>query len=282
MTDSTPPRPLPEKIAADLRRAGFFSEMVSIQHFLDADWQVRGAPGYLDHDSDRYREHDLLAETFRYRLEDSLPSVMCQLKVVGEVKHSASPWVVFRQPPDRSRLSIESFCGLSYSPNVPPDRNRLSQVIDDTSLLSELGWQAYGVHEAFKDPNNPSSWYSAFVSACKAAEAAFNAEKSLLDPLASSLVRSFYFTWFQPLVILDGLLFSATLTPTHDVAITPCDAATFRYSYRTSRYAREHYHLDLVTLPFLPRYISLQKRRIESLFTEALGQSEALPSSPAT
>jgi len=263
---------LKRRIAEDLRKAGFESEMLAIEEFSRRPaWICEGSVGYFDKDQDLGRELDLSAYFGRSHPLPNGGSAQCGIRIVGEVKKSERPWVAFRERPQSGEQLIDAWNNVTSNVNLP-DRLALSEDLSRFSLLTVNGWKARGIHESFKQPSAASTSYAAFVSVCKAAEAAADAEESLFARYRVGHEHSIFFTLIKPLVIVDGILVSATPGSDASIEIEEVPSAAIRFQFRTARYARENYAIDLVTLSYLPRYLTLCEQRI-GWFLDALATS---------
>src|SRR5437870_5806076 len=99
---------LKRRIADDLRKAGFESEMLAIEEFARHGWQCQGSIGYRDRDQDISRELDLLARYGLSRTRSGGGSVQCAIQVAGEVKKAERPWIVLRERPLASEELIDA------------------------------------------------------------------------------------------------------------------------------------------------------------------------------
>jgi hypothetical protein len=255
---------LRRKLAEDLRKSGRASEMLALDTFVHRQWSCEGSVGFHDKDEDVGREIDLHAAFSVTRGLSTGGSVQFTFRVVGEVKKSEKPWVVLREhsfsPPDL----VDAWTNLTYGVNLPDDRFTIDKELSRFSLLETTGWRGRGVHEAFKDPKNREASYTALIAACKASESALGAEENSLGQLQNSFAGSTFLTLIKPVVILDGTLAAATLTG-GDVEIAPADGAAIRFQFRTARYTRETYNVDLVTLSYLSTYLELCERRTRNV-----------------
>ena len=79
------------------------------------------------------------------------------------------------------------------------------------------------------------------------------------------------FDFFQPVVVLDGLLCAATLSQNGEVEISEIPAAAFKFDLKTEYYGSVGgYRVDLVTLSWLPDYIKLCEQRHNDIYHEIL------------
>jgi hypothetical protein len=135
--------------------------------------------------------------------------------------------------------------------------------LEESSLLATNGWRGSGVHEGFKKPTDNSTWYTAFVTACKAAESAYEREVTASGP---NRVGTIYF--IKPVVVVDAILVAAELDKDAELLLTEIDNAAFSFEYQSQAYGRSRYQLDLVTLAGLPEYLDLIERQIEKMTIE--------------
>jgi hypothetical protein len=250
---------LQKKLLADLEKTGFASEMRAIQIFSKAEWITSGATSYYDFDSNLAREIDIKAHIWRGRDLPDGRKISCYYQIVGEVKKSASPWIVFKQHVNWDWELIDAWTNLINYSNLPVDRQLITDSISFGSLCQVLKWKGYGIHESFKDPKSASKWYSAFVSSCKAGESTLAANKQEKS-------KEIYLFFVKPLVIIDGDLISAELTDTGSILLSDIDSAPFTFWFKSSGYDREVYSVDVVRLSGLASYLKLSKVRFDSIF----------------
>jgi hypothetical protein len=202
---------LPRRIAEDLRKSGRASEMLAIDAFIRRGWICEGSSDFHDKDEDLSRELDIQAHRGLTRSLPSGGSVLFTLRIVGEVKKSEKPWVALRDQSLARKDLVDGWTNLTCKANLPDDLVALGTELSRHSLLESTGWRARAFHEAFKHPNAPEASYSACIVACKAAESVLETEDAVFGKLGAGLADSMFLTLVKPLVILDGLLFSATL-----------------------------------------------------------------------
>ena len=249
--------------------------MLAIEEFARRGWQCEGSVGYQDRDQNVSRELDLLA---RFGLSRTRPvggSVQCAIRVVGEVKKAERPWVVLRERPLATDELIDAWNNLTYSVNLPSDQFALAEKLSALSLLQRNGWQGRGIHESFKHPSAAASSYGACVSVCKAAESALEAEEAAFAPLRNAFEDSIFFTLVKPVVIVDGLLVSATVASDGSIELTEIASAVLRFQFRTAHYTRQNYTIDIVSLQDLTSYLHLSEQRVRH-FLDALAEPPAI------
>lgn len=252
--------PLRKKLIQDLRTSGFYSEMMAIRACRAAGWECRGSFTYFDRDERTTRECDFEAVREWQKLRDGRTSIEVVARLIGQVKKSEKPWIVFL---DRSANGFED--GLENLLHVTAEERRweVGAVLRKHSPALENGWTAAGIHEAFKRPTDASKWYSAFVSVSKACETAYEKAAEGDANLTVQLIK--------PVVVLDGLLVVSELAHDAEPILTEIDHAGFRFEYRSDRYDRVAYYVDLVTLGGMPRYLERTAKRMNAVLRALYG-----------
>jgi hypothetical protein len=250
-----------KKIRSDLEKSGMHSELVARNAFLNEGWRLTGAGTYFDRDEGKSREIDVSAyyPSLQYLGEKVASSNF--FHVYAEVKKSERPWVVFRRTPPK----WGQYCAwnnlIGYN-NLPCPAKDLTDYLREHSLIRLNGWEGIGIHESFKNPDQPSRWYGAFVGACKAADAYHHKYCKREEESSDISVDAAELSFHQPVVILDGELVSAELADNGDIHLEPIRSAAFKFGYETEAYTAGPYRVDLVTLSFLPEYLrNLQARQ---------------------
>lgn len=258
---------LQEKLVQDLRTSGFYSEMMAIRACRAAAWECHGSVAYFDKDERATRECDFEAVREWRELRDDGSAVKVVARLLGQVKKSERPWIVFadREARDRFEDGSENLLHMTAAEN----EWKTADVLREFSPALANGWIASGVHESFKKPTDTSRWYSAFVSVCKASESASDAIAEAAPDADVQLIK--------PVVVLDGLLVVAEIAAEAEIVeLVETDYAGFRFEYRSDQYDRPAYYLDLVTLAGLPRYLERTAQRMAAVL-EALQRGGAEP-----
>lgn len=246
---------LKKELVENLRTSGFYSEMMAIRACREAGWNCHGSFTYFDRDERTTRECDFEAMQEWKELRRDGSSVKVAAWLIGQVKKSERPWIVFadRNPGTRFEDGLENLIHVS----AVEKRWKIGASLRRKSPTLENGWAGSGIHEAFKKPSDTSKWYSAFVSVCKAGETAYEMLTNVKGAPVAQLVK--------PIVVLDGLLVTAELGDDAQVVLTEADHAGFRFEYRSDRYDRMAYYVDLVTLAGLPRYLERTAKRMTAV-----------------
>lgn len=257
-----------KKIIDDLEKSGFSTELQARRIFQDSGWSVNAGYGYLDKDENKSREIDILATKVKSSKHNGKSFVHSEFHVCAEVKKTEKPWVVFDQQTNPALLGC-AWNNLISAINLPAPFPKFASTLQEWSPIKINGWVASGLHESFKNPDQPSRWYSSFVSAAKASEFFFEncpeGDKQTDDILKNPCEIHF----IQPLVILSGQLYRATMAQDGEIEITEIKTASFRFDYRSKNYERQSYRIDLVTLSGLEVYLENLKNR-QDIFSKKI------------
>jgi hypothetical protein len=263
---------LETQVLHDLEKSGFGAEMRAAKTVLDCGWQLDVCRRFDDTDEGKSRELDIPA--WRALTAEHLGwTVYSHFQIVGEVKKSDKPWVVFREPYVRSSDLEIAWSGLVFSDLPHGQRGGELYAAISTGLADHLGWIGYGIHEAFKRPDQPSRSYAAMITACKASEHMLDGNSWDLSEDSNSSCAHIYY--FQPTVILEGELMAAWLDASADIHVESVPMASVFFEFGSSTYRRCRYHVNLVRLDSLREYIGLcqqQHDRISAAHLAALRQ----------
>lgn len=258
---------LKDKLLKDLQKAGFESEMRAIQAIKSADWDCEGSSAYFDKDESITRNVDAHASLTRglYAFDDESAVSNFEYNLFIEVKKSERPWVVFKRDAgtymDRQGFYPKVMHGMTSADFNGP----IGTTFRNSSLTKQLGWQGYGVHEAFKEPQDAGRWYAAAVTACKACCNFFGDDEGKTIPTQDHWGLAVA----QPVVILDGPLIAAKINKSGDVELEEVSYAPFLFEFGTASYKRSQYRVDLVSLPAVAAYLKFCSLRVDTIF-EAL------------
>jgi len=244
---------LNKQLLEDLNKSGFGSEMRAIRQFLRKEWSCKGGSHYFDEDENKNQEIDIEAGKGRVEKCENGRHLLVSSRIVAEVKKAVRPWIVFKRP----------WNNLTYTRNLPCDDHHLVEPLSQRSLSQVCGWKGYGIHESFKKPNAPSRWYSSFVKACKAVESHLKTHAAVHDKVGPLWHEM---TLIKPVVILDGILLSASLSDESAINLEEIDFAPFDFSYRSKASTKDSYLIDVVRLDHLDAYIDLSERRLQALW----------------
>jgi hypothetical protein len=247
---------LEKKLADDILKSGFGSEIRSLKIIKEAGWHATGSSHYIDLDTGLSRESDIQAHTLVHLASDDDKEIFFQsfYSLSIEVKKSDKPLIVFREKPNFSFEISECGYGLAFCDGLNTIRGFTgSGFLSESSLAEKLGWYGNGMHESFKKPDQPSRWYAACVSVCKAAEHELKQNSWEVDPSSSQ----YPYLWIsKPVIVLDGLLYSADLDEDHELLLTPEKFSSLKFVFQNQNYKRREYFVDIVTLDNLKEYLS--------------------------
>ncbi len=246
---------LEKRLRADLQKSGYYSEMRAINACIAAKWECRGSATYFDKDERTTRECDFEAVREWVELGAHGASIQMVAHLLGQVKKSETPWIVFMDRLIAPHFS-DGWDDIILT-NVREQKD-LGGALFSRTPVTRKNWMGTGIHEAFKKPTESSRWYSALVSACKAAESAF-------DTSSAAHRLGNYFEWIKPVVVLDGLLLSAELSPEGQIVLTETGEASFAFEYRSDAYTRPRFFPDVITLDSFPRYLDLIATRMTAV-----------------
>lgn len=248
-----------QKLIRDLEDSGFGSEMRALQVFVNKDWNTAGGFYYFDKDHRQTREIDISAYKYANGILPTGNQFRCWFHIVGEVKKSEKPWVVFKGPP-RFHHTLDAWNNLIAMPGLPFSKSVLVEALSAHSVVRELGWMGYGIHESLKKPDAPSRWYSSFITASKAAQYVFEANADP-EPREGSPVGDLSCTFVKPVVVFDGQLFAASMSETSSVTLEEIQFATFDFPYWSESYEERTYRVDVVQASSLESYLHLSEQR---------------------
>jgi hypothetical protein len=249
------------KIIKDLKKSGFSTELEVRKLLIDSGWHVNASFGYLDKDEDKAREIDIIATNVENLRYGDKTFAHTEFHICGEIKKSDRPWVVFDQDTHPALLSC-AWDNLISAINLPESSAKMTDSLREQSLIKVNGWLGSGIHEAFKKPNQPSRWYSSFVSVSKASEyfleqVSPEGEKEIDNILENPCELHFV----QPLVVLNAPLFRAAIATTGELEVSEIDRAAFKFDYKSKNYENSTFRVDLVTLDGLGSYIETVRDR---------------------
>ena len=255
-----------QRVIKDLEKSGFGSEMRVIRTFLAKQWSCSGNLNYFDKDEQKTRECDLQAHRMLMEKLDNEKFIQSYYHIVAEVKKSEKPWVIFREDlSDKPLRTGDAWNNLIFYDNLPFEPRILYDDMTSESLIAQLRWNGYGIHECFKNPDIPSRWYSACVSVCKAAEHALKAESwpkiEGVEKVLDVFQNPPYLVFVKPVVILDGILLAADLSDQGELSIAEIEMAPMEFHFKSKSYTRSSYRVDIIGINGLEKYIELTNKR---------------------
>ena len=265
-----------KKIKEDLEKSGFGSELKVARIFENSGLFTLVGSSYFDKDEQKTRDIDLISAFNVNLLHDVTEEFVAftSLLVSVEIKKSEKPWVVFK----RDRYDSEP---LSYRSLYLLDLKKSDIVTFHKSLRSSAKkilkpLRISGIHEAFKNPNNPSKWYGASLSSIKSMLEFYEREKEEIklnkedDEYDSSHAE---FGFFQAVIVLDGDLVSAELNKDNEIVLESIKNAEIEISLGSKNYEHSSYLVHIVTVSGLDDYLqSLKEQQIN--FCKIIGIAE--------
>lgn len=178
-----------------------------------------------------------------------------------EVKKTERPWIVFGQ---KNSDIIGWWDNPMVCVKVANSDRWANLAMFRSSIRSQTQWLGHSVHEAFKDPNQPSRWYASAVTVCKACvnhgnQNYFEAIREFDEP---------HLAITQPLVVLDGPLIAAEIDENGEAVLSDIPYASLDFEFGTSKYKRRTYSVDLVSLSALDAYLALASEQRRALFKQ--------------
>ncbi|MBI5383247.1 MAG: hypothetical protein HZA90_01025 [Verrucomicrobia bacterium] len=256
---------LKNKLLQDLEKSGFASEMQTMRTIRRAGWHCSGAGTYFDRDACKTRTIDVEAYSLARDWEVGDGGVEFEYHLFIEVKKAERPWIVFRQK-EQYENSGDAWHNPYFSHNEALSLGKLVPALHKYSIRKDLGWLGYGVHEAFKEPQDTGRWYAAAVTACKAAYDYVRIDSFKF--LEKSENKQTFLAITQPVVVLDGPLISAEIAEDQTVALEDVPFAPFEFEFSTACYEASNYRIDLVRITSLEAYLNVLKQRVEAIFTQ--------------
>lgn len=258
---------LHEKIIADLEKSGFSTELRARQALIKSGWSTTTGYGYLDKDENKSREIDIIATKSETRTSRGKIYLHCEFHICAEVKKSEKPWVVFDQE-THPLLRSCAWNNLISAINLPEKPQKFSNSLSQNSLIKINGRVGGGIHESFKNPDQPSRWYSSFTSVAKASEFYLDTVSPDGEKQSSDIIKNPCELHFvQPLIILNSPLYKASLSNSGDIELVKIESAAFRFQYQSKNYKNSNFRIDLTTLNNLDTYLENIKIRQANLCT---------------
>lgn len=232
---------LKDKIRQEIEKTGFPLELRAANELLRRDYHVAHNVYYLDRDENKGREVDLRGLRNEFFAVDRKPYAVRHCVLVECKKSVSRPWVVFTSPSvsyDQNVLDLH--CNGTRGPIW-----RIQTVEDYSNAQDSHPW--------FGRPERGRAFFEPFSSGADANQTIFKALVSVVK--ASIEVRRSWFggggrgrpsiCFYYPIVVLDGLLYTATIG-TAGLEIETADAVPVSLYYRSSAYSEEERYTILV------------------------------------
>lgn len=258
-----------KRVMEDLEKTGFPSEFKvrNIVLSFSGKWTCTGTLGFFDLDEQKLRQVDVCAFMPCGDRVSKTQYTKTIWQLIMEVKKSekGKPWVIFKE--DNFLLKLGHMRNhLAACCNLPVEWDKqFSFLIHENSFCRDLNWLGYGIHESFKQPSEISRPYNAMISVVKAAEhfhreatGRMKKQKPVTDDISKKPTQV---TLTFPIVVLDGELLTAELDKTGKLVVSEVDIAPMCIGYKSSKYTRESYRVDVVRIDALNRYLSFAEKQ---------------------
>lgn len=249
---------LDSQIIADIEKSGRLSEMKVYRTLKLTGWRnVTCSKYYIDKDENKGREVDINAYNNNTLFQEEL-GLSVGFHLYLEVKKSLNnPWVVFSTEPSpfeeavgRGRMSNEiGLTQIEYN-----DKWKVCEEYDRLIIGDRIGRSYYAAFSNHR--NDDESIYKAFSSAVKACEYTKEGEKTFTFEEKKRLII------YQPVVVLDGKLFEATIDANNAVNLRQVSFSCLSFSYISPNYKVGHKHVYLTTIDGLSEF---SKNRLDML-----------------
>ncbi len=253
-----------EKLKIQILKTGFPTELEVGRIFLQQNWSVDFNSFYIDKDEEKGREIDLICSYFVQEFNEKIESAYeISFYFITEVKtEKTKPWVIFMS----ESSSIEQIFNL---PNKWVN-NRFNHSLLNTTfkkynekLHSKIGRSAIEGFSSGKD-----KIFGSFCNTTKALEHSIESSFINNDKSPDSL-----FAYYEPLIVLDGELISATLNEKNNLELKEENYIQVKFNYLSPNYQKtrsDRNIIHLVKKSFLADFIKLRKQQFESIATEII------------
>lgn len=257
------------KIKQDLLKSGLGSELKAGKIFQENGWSISCGGAYYDKDQGKSREIDIVAHHNASIKHDDKIIIYNSFLIHAEIKKAEKPWIVFKSYP-LAPFNSCAWNNIISAINLPTTATKLTFSLMPHSLIKKNGWIGTGIHEAFKNPDTPSRWYGAFLSAIKSSVDYYDSNAPDANKITDDIMKNpTEIQFIQPLVVLDGKLITAELSIDNEMILEEVHSAAFRFEYKTKEYQNSSYRVDVVTMDGLKEYLSLATER-QKTFNNAL------------
>ncbi|PZR77035.1 MAG: hypothetical protein DLM73_00555 [Chthoniobacterales bacterium] len=269
---------LHKKLLQDLQKSGFATEMQTIRAVRNAGWNSSGSGIYFDRDQSMTRAIDITAFKSMNNSRVGTGGLHFEYHLFIEVKKTERPWIVFRhsEPANAYGDTLDNPY-VSHSECMP--LADLTPFLHEHSIRTKLGWVGYGVHEAFKAPQDAGRWYTAAVTTCKAAYDYVRREAFMF--LKKSGSGTTYLILTHPIIVIDGsCLISAKLVGEEEPNLEEIPFAPLQFGFSTARYESGTYRVDLVALKSITDYFEYSRWANGGCFWRAVRRKTIAKATP--
>ncbi len=258
-----------KKILIDVDRSGQLTQMKVYQTLKNTGWEnIQCNEYYMDRDENKFQQIDIDAYTNQTNYIDDM-SLVVGLHLIIKIKRSLNnPWVVFT-----TELSIlEKAMGAGRIMNSSglkgPDITEALELYQKGDVEKLEGQVGRSYLQAFKKEKGSDQEIICGLNSCvKAAEHMRETQKNYIGSLGDENALAIY----EPLIVLEGQLFEATLDKAQNVVLRECPYLCISFNYVAPHYGQSHRHAYIVTLEGLPSYLKNRMSLLERLerFTAA-------------
>lgn len=243
--------PIEKQIEKDLEKSGYIAELHTGCALQKQGWHITYGETYADRDDKKSREIDIVAYRVFNNKEANLQIVM---NLFVEVKQSFKhPWTVF--------MTHDSFHDYGWTIlHAGSAYMKKGHVAFPNAMTTEPMSRpdmkvGSAFHEAFRDPDAPSTIYKALISACKAAfhgQASWGEDD---DTFQYEAGRKVVLEFYVPLVVVAGQLFEVQLID-NKVEILPADWLPVKLNYSSPQYCKDG---DILFHPYITSLKRIEK-----------------------
>lgn len=252
-----------EKVRRWLQGQGYPLEMWVARSFQEADYRVWQSEYYLDEDSKKMREIDVIA---RLEFPDQVEGKGICVTLVVECKVAPKPWVVFLGSQEGYPLSIFSALANRAGVNLLSNQKELTDLPSD-GLICGPSYVAYAATVAFKDrENGQDQAYRACMTVGKAAK-----NYCRKEPLSGAAEWA---TLTVPIIVVDGSLFAARLEDSGNLEVHAVDRA--RLALKNPDMGAPTAIIDVITRTHLPGFIESVREEFQGIMVACRARPELL------
>ena len=249
-----------KRIIELIKKTGFPSEILLIQHLQQAGWRVEEFDYFCDVDKDGVRK----VRAIDAWANKDIPVASSEFdalnySLICEVKKSQQPWIIFDKPVTWSSEGAPDTCSVIQH---PINQYHLDAAFRAGSLDQRNGWlgtNVYELNEKNEKRSESDRWYDAAMSVCKAAkywakDSSF-VQGAKLDPIDTA------FWIYKPVVVLDGDLLLAQVGDNREVDLQEIDCASIKFPFGNELNPAGEVYVDLVSLAHIEKYLIFCEQR---------------------
>jgi hypothetical protein len=236
-----------DKVREWLESQGFPLEMRVAAAFREVGFQVRQSSHYLDSETGKAREIDVLATD-----PDDFMLGIVEIHFVIECKATRKPWVLLSSPDTLARYNRLFAFGVLTDGALDTFVKRLHESIDLLPWLRKDGLIGYSLRQALHERSDIA--YSAAMSVAKACE-------YLVRPPNAQHVAPFVIAF--PVIVVDAPLIECSLQADGQLRLNEVDQGEFLFSAWLPRYFGSC--IRVITAKYLPVFTREAKQAAEQV-----------------